>query len=203
MNLTNEQQETISAYFDAQDMSKQGLVEDLIDHCCCGVERLMEEDKMGFDEALACALQQLIPNGAAEIEADLKYLETYKPRMFMKRFVFISGYLSSLCLIAGVLLIGLSFFKRESVSMERQQMQLRAEMMLFEEGHASPGAERMMANFQMEQAMHDLKSLSGVSEMFSLGQTLMILAVCLFSITILPYQFYNRYQRSLLSYDAA
>lgn len=116
----------------------------------------------------------------------------------MKKFVFASGYLSTVCLIAGVVVIALSFFRRESAQMDREKNQKTTEMILFQTDHASTEAGNAYRDFELMQAQRDLEALEEANSLFSLGQTLLVLAVGVFSITILPYYFYSRYQRDAL-----
>ncbi len=201
MELTEEQLETVKDYFQQEQLSHFSLEDDLVDHCCSGIEDLMKTAGYGFDTAFALMKERLVPNGAQEIEEDLEYLESYKPQRTMRKFVFASGYLSTLCLVLGIVLISLSLFKRESVKMDR----LQNEKMTFIQAYNpqmkmdANAVEKSFHDFELRQASLELEVLESVSDYFETGQLLVLMAIGLFSLTYLPYQFYKRYQKS--SYD--
>ena len=201
MTLSNEQLASVEAYFESQQLSRIQLEDDLVDHCCSGIEQLMEDPGYDFDIAFTLMKQRLVPNGAMEIEEDLEYLENYKPQTTMKKFVFASGYVSSLCMLAGLLMIVVSFFQRENMKLDREHGQLQLQIEHFTAQDLSDQEKmKLFSDHDVAQATKELSVLGKVQSRFLTGQMLMLVAVILFAVTLLPYKFYKRYQRSLADY---
>ena len=200
MSLEQEQYEAVKSYFLSQQLSHHSLEDDLVDHCCSGIEELMEDRGHDFDMAFALMRQRLVPNGAREIEEDLKYLENYKPQRTMKKFVFASGYVSALCMLAGLVLIAMSLFQKQNLKMDQEQ--LRMEMVVFAGGYDADAETTRATRRQMNQAQaaENLNAIQGIRGLFVLGQYMLLMSVVLFAVTLLPYKFYMRYQRSQVEY---
>ncbi|WP_420577424.1 hypothetical protein [Ekhidna sp.] len=80
----------------------QAMKDDLIDHFCCLVE--IEMDKgLSFEKALQKAYLQTAPNGLEEIQKETIFLLNYSKIMFMKRLMYVVGYLFALAWIVGIL----------------------------------------------------------------------------------------------------
>lgn len=80
----------------------QAMKDDLIDHFCCLVE--IEMDKgLSFEKALQKAYLQTAPNGLNEIQKETIFLLNYSKIMFMKRLMYVVGYLFALAWIVGIL----------------------------------------------------------------------------------------------------
>lgn len=201
MELTQEQLSAVRDFFEDEELSHLSLEDDLVDHCCSGIEELMETEGLEFNTAFALMRQRLVPNGAHEIEEDLEYLENYKPQTTMKKFVFTSGYVSALCLLAGLVLIVISVFQRENMKLEREHNSLEIQL-----AHASATEltdeeqVRMIREYDIRQATEELTIIAKIKGLFVAGQMLMLASATLFALTLLPYKFYQRYQRSVVNY---
>ena len=200
MSLEQEQYEAVKSYFLSQQLSHHSLEDDLVDHCCSGIEELMEDQGHDFNMAFALMRQRLVPNGAREIEEDLKYLENYKPQSSMKKIVFASGYVSALCMLAGLVLIAMSLFQKQNLKMDQEQ--LRMEMVVFAGGYDADAETTRATRRQMNQAQaaENLNAIQGIRGLFVLGQYMLLMSVVLFAVTLLPYKFYMRYQRSQVEF---
>ena len=202
MRLSEQELSTVKQYFENEQLTVGSLEDDLVDHCCSGIEQLMQTAGHDFDMAFALMRQRLVPNGAMEIEEDLKYLENYKPQKTMKKFVFASGYVSTLCLVLGIVMISLSYMKRQRVQLDREHSQLEIQVIAStadKENHEA--LDKLFTNHSINQSTKDLAALDEAMSLFSLGQLLILSAIGLFSLTLLPYQFYRKYQRSLVDFS--
>lgn len=79
----------------------QAMKDDLIDHFCCLVEIEMERGN-SFEEALEKAYAQTAPNGLDEIQKETIFLFNYSKIIFMKRLMYLAGYLFTVTWIAGI-----------------------------------------------------------------------------------------------------
>ncbi len=80
----------------------QQLQLELIDHCCCSIEELMNGGHT-FNNALNCALSLLSPDGIHEIEVELNQLLTPQIPTHMKITLYFSGFLAAFFLLIGFL----------------------------------------------------------------------------------------------------
>lgn len=67
------------------------LLDDLLDHLCTGIEDEMAEGA-DFEAAYAQIRQQMIPDGAREIQEATTFLLTFKEYIIMRKLLFISGF---------------------------------------------------------------------------------------------------------------
>lgn len=86
-----------------KDISIRTLRVELLDHYCCLVEELMDKGQ-NFDAAFAQAFQTISPNGMAEIEEETFFLLTFNRQTTMKKLLYLSGFVASFCLLAGLLM---------------------------------------------------------------------------------------------------
>ncbi|HEX2969401.1 MAG TPA: hypothetical protein VHO46_09880 [Bacteroidales bacterium] len=73
------------------------MKEDLIDHFCCAIEEDMDKG-LSFEKSYKKAYQSICPNGLDEIQQETVYLLTSKKIKAMKRFTYVSGYLTAVCI---------------------------------------------------------------------------------------------------------
>lgn len=76
------------------------LQTELIDHCCCSIEELLNEG-MSFDNALAITLQDLAPRGMHEIEAQVKFILTPQIPFTMKMTKYFFGFAAAMLILSG------------------------------------------------------------------------------------------------------
>lgn len=78
------------------------LQSELIDHCCCAVEELMDLG-VECDEAIDQALLQLAPNGLDEIEVEFNDVLTPLIFKIMKITLYFSGFIAAFCILVGLM----------------------------------------------------------------------------------------------------
>lgn len=101
MKLSAEQESFIEKFVDDQGIKIQTLRDDLVDHLCCVVEAELGKDQ-SLEDLLHKAAQDLAPNGLAEIQHQTIFLLNSKRIIAMKKVLYFTGFLGSLCLTAGV-----------------------------------------------------------------------------------------------------
>jgi hypothetical protein len=101
MKLTVEQQEIIENLVDDHHVSMPLLRDDLVDHLCSVVEAGLGKDK-SFEQLLNEAVLELAPNGLKSIERETIFLLNYKRIIIMKKVIYLSGFIGSLTLTAGI-----------------------------------------------------------------------------------------------------
>lgn len=82
-----------------QEIQKRGishpeLGSQLLDHFACGIEHAMDEG-LGFHEAYHKVYMQVSPNGLEEINQSMSLVKIHLKYSFMKKFVFLVGFLSA------------------------------------------------------------------------------------------------------------
>ena len=78
------------------------LQSELIDHCCCAAEELMDLG-VECDEAIDQALLQLAPNGLHEIEVEFNDVLTPLIFKIMKITLYFSGFIAAFCILVGMM----------------------------------------------------------------------------------------------------
>jgi hypothetical protein len=78
------------------------LQSEILDHCCCSLESLMEKGK-NFDEACQEALCLLHTAGLSEIEMDVQIALNQIIPLIMKKTLFFSGIIATFAISAGLL----------------------------------------------------------------------------------------------------
>lgn len=78
----------------------QSLADGLLDHFACGIEREMETG-LGFHEAYHKVYMQVSPNGLEEIDQSLTLVILHQKYSFMKKSVFILGFVAAFLFTVG------------------------------------------------------------------------------------------------------
>lgn len=91
--LTDSQFEFIAGKVNKSSILSSEMKEDLIDHFCCAIEEEMHKG-MSFEKAYDMAYQNICSNGFDEIQKGTVFLITSKKVIIMKKFMYVSGYLS-------------------------------------------------------------------------------------------------------------
>jgi hypothetical protein len=78
------------------------LQSELIDHCCCAVEELMNLG-MPCEEAIDRAFLRLAPDGLHEIEDAFNHIQTPLILTIMKKTVYFSGFVAAFCILIGLM----------------------------------------------------------------------------------------------------
>lgn len=102
MSLSNENIKEISAILNKSKISNEQMRDNLIDHLCCATEAKMKTGKQ-FEDALTIALQELAPNGFAEIELE-SYLLLNSKSIAMKKLTYSLGLFFSISASLGFIL---------------------------------------------------------------------------------------------------
>jgi hypothetical protein len=100
MTLSEEQVEYIRSRVKHGGIGIAALQDDVLDHLCCVVEMKMEKN-IPFDTALTIAIQELAPEGLAEIEQETLLLLNAKT-MNMKKVMYGIGFASTSSMSMGV-----------------------------------------------------------------------------------------------------
>ena len=101
--ISAQQEQIIIDTVENSKIRNRSLKDDLIDHLCCLVE-VHSKKGAEFDDALTASLRQTAPGGLDEIERETIFLFNYSKIMFMKRLMYVSGYLFTLSWVAGLVL---------------------------------------------------------------------------------------------------
>lgn len=101
--ITDEQIEFIELEIFRSTIVDKGLKDDLLDHICCIVENEMGKG-LPFEKAYQKAYYMTTPNGYDEIQRETIFLLNKNKIIAMKRLTFISGFIFSLMLTAGIYL---------------------------------------------------------------------------------------------------
>ncbi|MEQ8905902.1 hypothetical protein [Ekhidna sp.] len=99
--IAEEYEDRIIEEVEKSTIKNQTLKDDLIDHFCCLVEIEMDRGS-SFEKALEKAYLQTAPNGLEEIQRETIFLLNYSKIMFMKRLMYVVGYLFTVTWIAGI-----------------------------------------------------------------------------------------------------
>jgi len=96
-NLTDDNIDIIGRAINGSTIKSAEMKEDLIDHFCCAVEEDMKKG-LSFEKAYDNAYQNICPDGFDEIQGETVFLLTLNKVKAIKRFMYISGYLTSISL---------------------------------------------------------------------------------------------------------
>ncbi len=88
MRINDNQINCIIDHLNLSGISPGALFDDVLDHYCCKVEELLEEESCSVSEAIKRAEASICPKGALQIEKDLKYLLTINQNIMLHKIVF-------------------------------------------------------------------------------------------------------------------
>ena len=108
MRISKEQINFISATIDENGITIPTLKDDLIDHLCCVVESKMENGIL-FENALQDALREVAPHGLEAIQNQTLYLLNSPNKIFMRKIIFLIGFMSAIAVSIGWLFVTLSW----------------------------------------------------------------------------------------------
>jgi len=101
MKLTVEQEKIIKTFVDAQGLKIKTLSDDVTDHLCCVVESQLGKGK-SFEDLLDKAVTDLAPDGLIEIQHKTIFLLNSKRIIFMKKLMYLIGFIGSITLTIGI-----------------------------------------------------------------------------------------------------
>jgi len=102
MKLTKEQEEAIHQLVYKQELKNTSLRDDIIDHLCCVVESELKKEG-NFNTVLQNALHDIAPHGLLAIERKTCFLLNSKRILFMKKLMYLIGFIGSALLATGVI----------------------------------------------------------------------------------------------------
>ena len=191
--MKKDQVNTIRRYLSSEGFTNESLVDDLVDHIATECETLQHEEHLSFLTAFERAKVKLMPKEPYEIERDLKFLTTQKQNIMIKKIAYIGGYLSALCLCISILFTAKAYQDTYKAEKQREAVQMAAGISKY----SSDEQREKLTQIHIEAA--DLK-LNAI-EFFGTSQALLIAAISIFTMTYLPFRFYNGYQKSELEFN--
>ena len=186
----------IKAYLKSKGFTDLELMDDLTDHLATEIEFSMDSEKLDFETSFERAKQKLLPDSPYQLERDLKILTTPKHNIMIKKIAYIGGYLSAMCLMLALLLGSLTYHEKINSNLSRELAQSQNELSMILEDEVDRTANYISYMKEMEM------SQIAVIQTLAAVQALIVAAIALFSITYLPYRFYNSYQRSQLELNS-
>lgn len=185
--ITVEQTTRIREYLIAEKFTDRALTDDLKDHLCCKIESLMASEAMSFDRAFEVAKEKVFPQEPIQVQHDLKRLITKTQNIMIKKIAYIGGYVSSICLIVAITLFTLSSLTERRVELARFSPDLT-------HGGTVSASEQETIKKPFDEFW--MGEMSEAFVQLQQSQTFFIIAIFIFAITYLPYQFYARFQKS-------
>lgn len=182
----------IRKYLEQEGFTDNELIDDLVDHLATEIELTQANSGVSFESALSIAKEKLLPETPRQLETDLKLLTTQKHNIMIKKIAFIGGYLSALCLVISLFFFIKSHQAEKTYELEVEQIksQWRTPVLdIFKDGFYQSSDFKKMENVGI---IHSTNALNH----FATFETFLTISFALFIITLLPYQFYARYQRS-------
>jgi hypothetical protein len=173
----------------AEGFTNSALIEDLIDHILCKAETEMANQK-DIKSSIENAMQEVLPEDPETIERDLNYFITQKRNIMIRKIAYLGGYISALCLCLALFFVAMTI--SDNLQVGNQQELMEAELI------TSPEITREEQNAIM-QTYYDRKAsykIKAVQDMEA-SQALILAAIALFSVTYLPFRFYDGYLKSL------
>ena len=192
--MTSHHVEHIKAYLKSQGFTDLELMDDLTDHLATEIEFSMDSEKLDFQASFEKAKQKLLPNSPYQLERDLKILTTPKHNIMMKKTAYIGGYLSALCLAIALLMSVITYKEKLNNDLNLEVAKIRDTYEI---------RTNLKAN-ELNSEYYNLLEYSRLSlnQRVEAIQILIVVAIALFSISYLPYRFYNAYQRSQLEFNS-
>lgn len=189
------QTEKVKNHLISYGFTDNALVDDLVDHISCKVESQMEKGT-DFNSALKTSLDQVLPQHPIQLENDLKYLTTKKNIIMIKKLAFIGGYASAVCLCLAILFFSQSFLSSKRARLKGDALQFEYAL-THPDGLGNWGTSREIDEMNYFFMQQSIKAYG----QFNLAETLLLIAIIVFAISFLPYQFYWRYQKSLATLE--
>ena len=194
--MSNQEIKYIRDFLSHEGFANQELIDDLTDHLATEIEFSMYSEKLDFETSFQKAKQKLLPNSPYQLERDLKILTTPKRNIMMKKIAYIGGYLSAMCLMLALLLGSLTYHEKINSNLSRELAQSQNELSMILEDEVDRTANYI--SYMKEMEMSQIAVIQNLAAV----QALIVAAIALFSITYLPYRFYNSYQRSQLELNS-
>lgn len=195
--MTEHHVQHIKGYLRSQGFTDLELMDDLTDHLATEIEFSMDSEKLDFQTSFERAKQRLLPDSPCQLERDLKILTTPKHNIMIKKIAYLGGYLSALSLCLAILFGAVSY--QENLRSDGMKERVMAQMIPKEFMPMTPQQRsEFLGSLHEESVNLKISSL----RYLELSQSLLIVAISLFSISYLPYRFYNGYNKSQLELSA-
>ncbi len=201
MRISEDHIEIIEKEIALSSLKSKELKDDLLDHFCCAIEIYMSKGS-SFEEAFNQSKKDISPNGIDEIQRETVYLLNYKRILIMKKLLYTTGLIFSMCLSLGLLLkimhwpagfhllmtgtLGLGFVFLPLLTIH--QLKLKANQLLSEK-----------AKYFLGLAAGLLFTTSIIFKQLHLMGTnvLLVLSVFIFTFGFLPFLFFRLYKKSI------
>ena len=190
--------DSIHRYLLEEGFTDKGLMEDLADHLLTEIELKMDKEGVDFSSAFEEAKDKLLPTTPHQLERDLKLLTTQKHSIMIKKIAYAGGYLSALCLCFAIL-----FFSQSLLGAKKTKLKTSAMEVEFYRANLENRTAEDRKPLYDEMNTYSVQQMIDQSEKFERAELLLMIAIILFSITYLPFQFYYRYQKSSLTLETS
>jgi hypothetical protein len=199
--LSESQEEFIKREIDSSSVELATLKDDLFDHFCCSIEIEMKGGK-SFEDAYSAVYQVICPNGLKEIERETLFLLNLKKILFMKKFMYSLGLLTTISISLGWLFkllnwagggdlftygfLGFVLIFLPLLLIDRYKLNLQKAL-----------SERLKIILGFSSAL-----ITGLAVFFKImhlqgADIILILGVLSFSFGFLPFLFFRMYKKSL------
>ncbi len=193
--INQNQTQIIQNFLKEAQITDQDLMDDLLDHMSCDIEWQIKQG-LSFEEAWPISREKILPKEPVQVQKDLEFLTTKTQNIMIKKIAFIGGYLSALCICLAILFGATSY--QEDLRSDGIKERVQAQMIPEEFKPMTPEQRSDFFGRLWEEAIKlKISSLTYLE----LSQSLLIVAISLFSISYLPYRFYNSYRKSQLEFS--
>ncbi len=199
MKLTDEQVDSIAKRVGESNLKLPKLKDDILDHLCCVIEHELAQGK-DFNGLLEAAIAELAPNGLKDLERKTVFLLNSKKITFMKKLLFITGFLGALSLTLGAMFKILHYPGANSLFIAGLMLLLLVFVPMFSYSRyklsiARPRIEKLQLIFGATAAV--IVGLSGIFKVLHLmgANLLMMLGTLVFALGFLPMLFISLYRR--------
>lgn len=191
--ITDLQAEQIRQYLLTEQLTDIDLIDDLTDHISCEIESLMTLNSISFTDAFEAAKHKILPAEPFQVQRDTKLLMSKTPNIMIRKIAFIGAYASTICLLIAAALFTVSSLSDRKLDLAQYHMQAEIERARVETKSSDATDSFSMVSWADYMVEEKDKSYNQLMQ----SQNFFLIALLIFSITYLPYQFYARFQKTL------
>ncbi len=191
--ITDLQAEQIRQYLFTEQLTDIDLIDDLTDHISCEIESLMTLNSISFTDAFEAAKHKILPAEPFQVQRDTKLLMSKTPNIMIRKIAFIGAYASTICLLIAAALFTVSSLSDRKLDLAQYHMQAEIERARVETKSSDATDSFSMVSWADYMVEEKDKSYNQLMQ----SQNFFLIALLIFSITYLPYQFYARFQKTL------
>lgn len=191
--ITDLQTEQIRQYLFTEQLTDINLIDDLTDHISCEIESLMTLNSISFTDAFEAAKHKILPAEPFQVQRDTKLLMSKTPNIMIRKIAFIGAYASTICLLIAAALFTVSSLSDRKLDLAQYHMQAEIERARVETKSSDATDSFSMVSWADYMVEEKDKSYNQLMQ----SQNFFLIALLIFSITYLPYQFYARFQKTL------